>query len=52
MAGYFQTLSKTVVLNGEVFATGKIDTAQLLEKLTTKFPELTKAAMRLQNVNT
>jgi len=34
----------TVVLNGEVFATGKIDTAQLLEKLTTKFPELTKAA--------
>jgi len=32
----------TVYLNGEVFATGKIDTAQLLEKLMKKFPNLTQ----------
>ena len=30
----------TVYLNGEVFATGKIDTAQLIEKLMTKYPSL------------
>jgi len=30
----------TVFLNGELFATGKIDTAQLLDKLMTKYPNL------------
>ena len=44
----------TVYLNGEVFATGKIDTAQLLEKLMTKFPQLTEnsqaESMPLQDV--
>ena len=30
----------TVFLNGEIFATGKIDTAQILEKLMAKYPNL------------
>lgn len=34
----------TVYLNGEVFANGKIDTAQLLEKLMEKYPNITAAA--------
>ncbi len=34
----------TVYLNGEVFATGKIDTAQLLDKLMTKYPDLANAS--------
>lgn len=33
----------TVFLNGEVFATGKIDTAQLLEKLMEKYPNVAKS---------
>ncbi|WP_025898217.1 alkyl hydroperoxide reductase subunit F [Sneathiella glossodoripedis] len=32
----------TVFLNGEVFANGKIDTAQLLEKLMDKYPSITE----------
>ncbi len=32
----------TVFLNGEVFANGKIDTAQMLEKLIAKYPTLTE----------
>lgn len=31
----------TVFLNGEVFANGKVDTAQLLEKLIQKYPDIT-----------
>jgi len=31
----------TVFLNGEVFANGKVDTAQLLDKLIQKYPEIT-----------
>ena len=31
----------TVFLNGEVFANGKIDTAQLLDKLMQKYPDIT-----------
>lgn len=34
----------TVYLNGEIFANGKIDTAQLLSKLQEKYPALTKAS--------
>lgn len=33
----------TVFLNGEVFANGKIDTAQLLDKLMTKYPTITES---------
>ncbi len=33
----------TVFLNGEVFANGKIDTAQLLDKLMTKYPNITES---------
>lgn len=36
----------TVFLNGEVFATGKIDTAQLLDKLMTKYPNLAEDTLR------
>jgi len=34
----------TVFLNGEVFANGKVDTAQLIDKLMQKYPDITKAA--------
>lgn len=34
----------TVFLNGEVFANGKVDTAQLLDKLMQKYPEITASA--------
>lgn len=34
----------TVYLNGEVFANGKIDTAQLLDKLMQKYPDITTTA--------
>ncbi len=34
----------TVFLNGELFANGKIDTAQLVGKLTERYPELTEQA--------
>lgn len=34
----------TVFLNGELFANGKIDTAQLVSKLTERYPELTTSA--------
>jgi len=33
----------TVFLNGEVFANGKVDTAQLLDKLIQKYPTITQA---------
>ena len=33
-----------VYLNGEVFANGKVDTAQLLDKLIKKYPEITQSA--------
>ncbi|MCG8314514.1 MAG: alkyl hydroperoxide reductase subunit F, partial [Pseudomonadales bacterium] len=34
----------TVVLNGEVFANGKVDTAQILGKLIERYPNLTEGA--------
>jgi len=34
----------TVFLNGEVFANGKIDTAQLIDKLMQKYPDITASA--------
>ena len=34
----------TVFLNGEVFANGKVDTAQLLDKLIQKYPDITSSA--------
>ncbi len=34
----------TVFLNGEVFANGKVDTAQLLDKLMQKYPDITASA--------
>jgi len=34
----------TVFLNGEVFANGKVDTAQLLDKLMKKYPGITETA--------
>ncbi len=34
----------TVFLNGEVFANGKVDTAQLLDKLMQKYPGITSSA--------
>jgi len=34
----------TVFLNGEVFANGKVDTAQLLDKLMQKYPGMTETA--------
>ena len=34
----------TVFLNGEVFANGKVDTAQLLDKLMQKYPDITSNA--------
>jgi len=34
----------TVFLNGEVFANGKVDTAQLLDKLMQKYPGMTESA--------
>jgi len=34
----------TVFLNGEVFANGKVDTAQLIDKLMQKYPDITKSA--------
>lgn len=34
----------TVFLNGEVFANGKVDTAQLLDKLIQKYPGITSSA--------
>lgn len=34
----------TVLLNGEVFANGKVDTAQLLDKLMQKYPNITASA--------
>ncbi len=44
----------TVLLNGEVFANGKVDTAQLLDKLIKKYPGISssepKAALPLQDV--
>lgn len=44
----------TVFLNGEVFANGKVDTAQLLDKLMQKYPEIantgTEEALPLQDV--
>ncbi|MCW8830935.1 MAG: alkyl hydroperoxide reductase subunit F [Gammaproteobacteria bacterium] len=44
----------TVFLNGEVFANGKVDTAQLLDKLMKKYPEIantgTEEALPLQDV--
>lgn len=44
----------SVYLNGEVFANGKIDTAQLIEKLTERFPHLrnslNKERLPLQDV--
>lgn len=33
----------TVFLNGEVFANGKVDTAQLLDKLMQKYPDITSS---------
>lgn len=36
----------TVFLNGEVFANGKVDTAQLLDKLMQKYPDITSSAAR------
>lgn len=36
----------TVYLNGEIFANGKIDTAQLIEKLTEKYPHITDISDR------
>ncbi|MDH3343203.1 MAG: alkyl hydroperoxide reductase subunit F, partial [Gammaproteobacteria bacterium] len=44
----------TVFLNGEVFANGKVDTAQLLDKLMQKYPEIAeggaKEALPVQDV--
>ena len=34
----------TVMLNGEVFASGKVDTAQLLDKLIQKYPDITSSS--------
>ena len=34
----------TVYLNGEVFANGKVDTAQLLDKLIQKYPDITTSS--------
>ena len=34
----------TVFLNGEVFANGKVDTAQLLDKLIQKYPDITSVS--------
>jgi len=36
----------TVFLNGEVFANGKVDTSQLLDKLIKKYPGITDAAQQ------
>jgi len=36
----------TVFLNGEVFANGKVDTAQLLDKLIQKYPAITQTESR------
>lgn len=36
----------TVFLNGEVFANGKVDTAQLLDKLIKKYPDITKSRVQ------
>lgn len=35
----------TVFLNGEVFANGKVDTAQLLNKLMQKYPDITSSSV-------
>lgn len=35
----------TVLLNGEVFANGKVDTAQLLDKLIQKYPAITDSSV-------
>lgn len=37
----------TVFLNGEIFANGKIDTAQLLEKLMAKYPQITESTAKV-----
>lgn len=36
----------TVYLNGEVFTNGQVNTAQLLDKLIEKYPEITQAAQK------
>jgi len=36
----------TVILNGELFANGKIDTAQILEKLIARFPHITETIVK------
>jgi len=38
----------TVFLNGEVFANGKVDTAQLLDKLMQKYPGITASATQAE----
>jgi NADH-dependent peroxiredoxin subunit F len=52
---FFRLCAPTVFLNGEVFANGKVDTPQLLDKLIQKYPDITASATQetlpLQDVN-